>query len=595
MNVAAQISRGAVQVEATVSENADSLRRFDEHVETMAASGELVVASSRTNGPLREQEHQYLQQIHNGVPVHGAGVSRHRINGQTVSLFGTVHLGIDADTVPQLGPATALGWIERHAGTGAATAGLPELVILQSPSGRYALSYRATMRNFQTYFVDADSGSVVRREPAIHAQSVGTGWGIRGQQKKVSTLWDGQIFIAQDRLRPAEIVTLDTGEDLARLFTLASGESYTRDDVAKSASNVWNNSTVVDAHVHAGFTYDYFATRHGWNGLDGENGRMVLAVNSRPDFFEAFYAPPPFGPDQSGIAVFGVENRPLVALDIVAHELMHAVTGHLLTRRIGGDLIPTYSSIPGPTSFAIDGKVYRCGKSLTWNSPLERDWIGRHYRLACEDSRFLLYTNDAGVIHEAWADIFAAAVEFSVHDPAIGPLRADYESGEDVREPIRSSSDPGSVTFGNESVRFPFPDAYRSMIRFLVGVFEDNGERFFSPWFSFDGETVVSLGSPFYDGIHWNSTVLSHAYYLAVEGGVNRTTGRAVSGVGRDRRHDIEHVFFRAMADWMPPCPTLHMASAVLREAAINLYGRGSTVHNAIDQALHAVGLQQTQ
>ena len=34
-------------------------------------------------------------------------------------------------------------------------------------------------------------------------------------------------------------------------------------------------------------------------------------------------------------------------------------------------------------------------------------------------------------------------------------------------------------------------------------------------------------------GAHWNSTVLSHAFYLAIEGGRNATTGRSVTGAGR--------------------------------------------------------------
>ena len=32
-------------------------------------------------------------------------------------------------------------------------------------------------------------------------------------------------------------------------------------------------------------------------------------------------------------------------------------------------------------------------------------------------------------------------------------------------------------------------------------------------------------------GVHHNSTVLSHAFYLAIEGGRNATTGRSVTGV----------------------------------------------------------------
>ena len=32
--------------------------------------------------------------------------------------------------------------------------------------------------------------------------------------------------------------------------------------------------------------------------------------------------------------------------------------------------------------------------------------------------------------------------------------------------------------------------------------------------------------------MHFNSTILSHAFYLAIEGGTNRTSGQSVQGVG---------------------------------------------------------------
>ena len=69
------------------------------------------------------------------------------------------------------------------------------------------------------------------------------------------------------------------------------------------------------------------------------------------------------------------------------------------------------------------------------------------------------------------------------------------------------------------------------MVRFLVGIFEDNGSPrlFFSNFGSVDGgRTIVELPSFDYDGVHWNSTILSHAFYLAIEGGRNATTGRLV-------------------------------------------------------------------
>ena len=53
-------------------------------------------------------------------------------------------------------------------------------------------------------------------------------------------------------------------------------------------------------------------------------------------------------------------------------------------------------------------------------------------------------------------------------------------------------------------------------------------------------------------GVHHNSTLFSHAFYLAVEGGRNATSGLSVTGVGATNRAQIEKVFFRAETKLMP-------------------------------------------
>ena len=74
-------------------------------------------------------------------------------------------------------------------------------------------------------------------------------------------------------------------------------------------------------------------------------------------------------------------------------------------------------------------------------------------------------------------------------------------------------------------------------------------------------------------GVHWNSTILSHAFYLAIEGGQNRTTGRTVQGVGGANRHDVERAFFRAMTHLMPARTTFPLTAAVIRQSAVDLFG----------------------
>ena len=198
----------------------------------------------------------------------------------------------------------------------------------------------------------------------------------------------------------------------------------------------------------------------------------------------------------------------------------------------------------------------------------------------------MLWADEAGAADEAWSDIFATAVEFFLHDPGDGPLEADYRIGEDTSlGTIRALDDPRSRPIANT---VSHPDATRDALRFLR---YSNGER--ATWSScyafINGRLhVLDYGT---SGVHENSTILSHAYYLAVEGGVNRTTGRRVEGVGAADRRRIEETFFRAVTYLLPPGADWSMVAAALRQAAVDLFGVGDPASRAIDQALDAVGL----
>src|SRR5206468_7619173 len=79
-------------------------------------------------------------------------------------------------------------------------------------------------------------------------------------------------------------------------------------------------------------------------------------------------------------------------------------------------------------------------------------------------------------------------------------------------------------------------------------------------------------------GVHTNSTIASHAFYLAIEGGANRTSGLSVQGVGAGNREQIEKVFYRAFTQLLPSSATFSIARAATIQAARDLYGAGSAV-----------------
>ncbi len=80
---------------------------------------------------------------------------------------------------------------------------------------------------------------------------------------------------------------------------------------------------------------------------------------------------------------------------------------------------------------------------------------------------------------------------------------------------------------------------------------------------SFGGESAVVWAIPITTraatpapgdngGVHINSGIPNHAFYLAIEGGTNRTSGLSVQGVGAANREQIERVFYRAFTQMLP-------------------------------------------
>jgi thermolysin len=372
------------------------------------------------------------------------------------------------------------------------------------------------------YFLDAANGDVLLQYSDRESQSaVGRATGVLGDSKKITLSGSGSSFSARDVLRPPLIVTDDMKGDAQRTATYLSGFlSLTAADVASRSDLVWTDGAVNDAHVYAGYTYDYYFKRFGRRGLDDSNIRIMSLANpvrrtiddfkqyfSRfPDFFvNAFY----FG---NGVMVYGVGLPPGItlggqswnymsgAIDVVGHELTHGVT-----------------------SFTSD----------------------------------LIYRNESGALNEAFSDMMGTSIEFFFQPAGSGNLKADYLCGEDVVQPggIRSMENPG--LFGD-------PDHYSK--RFLGTA--DNG------------------------GVHINSGIANHAFYLAIEGGTNRTSGLTVEGVGAANREQIEKVFYRAFTQLLPSNATFAVARAATVQAARDLYGSGSSAERAVTQAWTAVGVQ---
>jgi len=169
----------------------------------------------------------------------------------------------------------------------------------------------------------------------------------------------------------------------------------------------------------------------------------------------------------------------------------------------------------------------------------------------------LLYQGESGALNESFSDMMGTSAEFFFQPAGNGPLKADYLLGEDITQPgaVRAMDDPART--GN-------PDHYSNLYRGP----NDGG------------------------GVHVNATIPDHVYYLAIEGGRNRTSGLAVQGVGAANREQIEKTMYRAFTLMMPSAASFSVARAVTVQSARDLYGAGSAAERALTEAWTAVGVQ---
>jgi thermolysin len=140
-------------------------------------------------------------------------------------------------------------------------------------------------------------------------------------------------------------------------------------------------------------------------------------------------------------------------------------------------------------------------------------------------------------------------------------LQADYLVGKETFRPKQAGSVFGIRNIGNPAA-LGDPDHYSKR---YTGT-DDNG------------------------GVHTNSTITSYAFYLAIEGGTDQTSGLSVTGVGAASRAQVERAFFRGFIT-MTSNATFSMARAKTIQAARDLYGAGTAVETAITQAWTAVGV----
>ncbi|MFP5106690.1 M4 family metallopeptidase [Neobacillus sp. C211] len=194
-----------------------------------------------------------------------------------------------------------------------------ELVVYKN-GNEFNLAYKTNLQFIQPYpanwvvYVDAVNGNILN---SYNAVADGTGVGVLGDTKTLNTYYSSGTYYLYDITKPMTgVIETRTALNRSRL-----PGNYSVDP--DNNFNATSQRADVDAHFYAGVVYDYYKNTFNRNSFDNNGATLRSTVHYGRNYNNAFWngSQMVYG-DGDGITFRSLSG----ALDVVAHELTHAVT-----------------------------------------------------------------------------------------------------------------------------------------------------------------------------------------------------------------------------------------------------------------------------
>lgn len=214
------------------------------------------------------------------------------------------------------------------------------------------------------------------------------------------------------------------------------------------------------------------------------------------------------------------------------------------------------------------------GKSLNFCIPGEKneengaslDIVTHEYTHGVTDySSGLVYSFESGALSESFSDIMGTTAEFYWYQEGNGLYMADWYIGEDAfpyfsTSSCRNLADPNA----NSQLADPrYPDPCHLSQKYDVAYEVDNG------------------------GVHLNSTIYGHAFYLLANGGRNKVSHILVNGIGIEK---AARIFYATFVYYLTKNSDFMDTANALLNAAYSLYGGGSVEYQQTVKTMEAIG-----
>ncbi len=497
-------------------------------IDSLIVAGELRRKQMQEDTLLPGRRHERLVQLYKGVPVWGAEVVRQKdAQGRVISVFGTYHTGISLEVTPVVSAAAAQSALE-SAGIRPAQAVAPELVIL--PKDRvYALAW--TVAGFVPSKADVRQYFIDARDGRIlHDLSL--------IQKQSASVGRGRGVFNNDQKMS---VTSDpaggfVAQDLLRPARVSTfdmrGDPFRTfgivfGDVALTAGDLVRDT---DNDWTDGIAVD----AHAYGGFVYDYYFKRHGRHSWNDGDNALRSL--VHPVRIEDLNFYIATGNDVIVRLMYANAFFCCSGPLLSLggfMVYGEGLPAANPFGAPEFKPLAGGIDVVAHEMTHGMTAYTAGLNANL--------------EAAALNESFSDQMGVAVDFFFR-----PQQANYKVGEEITAGgIRDMADPA-----------------------ILG----------------DADHVTTLRPQNFEE-HSLASLSNHAYYLAIEGGTNRTSGITVQGVGASNRDQIEKVFYRAYQFMLGP--NSFYCDAVLASilSAGELYGAGSRPEQAVVEAWTAVGL----
>ena len=264
----------------------------------------------------------------------------------------------------------------------------------------YEVMVEGGMRDSQV-FVSAISGKVLKAISKICNGAVsGSGIGLVSSTPLPLNLWQsGTTFYAKDTTRP--MYNAGTGAGFIQIYNNNNtGPSGTFTPATSTSQFSFSDRDAASALYCLGKTYEFYQSEFGRNSYDNAGASMIGVVR----YAEVAGTPMANAFWNGSYMAFGNYDRLAGALDVVAHEMSHAViskTADLLYENQSGALNESFADIFGEgTEWKTSGSAdWKIGTNLVTIGVIRDMVVPENHQQPSRMSAFVRTTADHGGVH----------------------------------------------------------------------------------------------------------------------------------------------------------------------------------------------------